>query len=170
MSPRLSFCALSGLLALAGCGFSPLYGDSGATPVSAQLEQIRVENIPDRPGQILRDTLQDDLQRQGAPVTQLYALSVSYNVAAEGIGIQADTSSTRVRYVASASWTLTPIGQPGAAMATGQAISEDAENTVDNQYFAAELEANTINQQLADELAAQITDQVAVFFKNHPQS
>jgi len=157
-------------LALAGCGFSPLYGDSGATPVAAQLEQIRVENIPDRPGQILRDTLQDDLQRQGAPVTQLYALSVSYNVAAEGIGIQADTSSTRVRYVASASWTLTPIGQPGAAMATGQAISEDAENTVDNQYFAAELETNTINQQLADELAAQITDQVAVFFKNHPQS
>jgi hypothetical protein len=40
---------------------------------------------------------------------------------------------------------------------------------VDNQYFASELETGTINQQLADELAAQITDQVAVFFKNHPQ-
>jgi len=157
-------------LALSGCGFAPLYGDSGSgTAVAPQLEQVQVENIPDRPGQILRDSLQDDMQRQGAPVTQIYALSVSYNIAAEGIGIQADTSSTRVRYVASASWTLTPIGQPGATLASGQAISEDAQNTVDNQYFAQELATNTINRQLADELAAQITDEVAVYFKSHPQ-
>ena len=170
MSPKHSFCAVAGLLALSGCGFTPLYGDSGdATPVAAQVEQVRVENIPERAGQMLRDTLQDDMQRQGAPVTQLYALNVSYNVAAEGIGIQPDTSSTRVRYVASASWSLAPIGQPDTPVAQGQAISEDAENTVDNQYFASELETGTINQQLADELAAQITDQVAVFFKNHPQ-
>jgi len=157
-------------LALSGCGFTPLYGDAGgATPLAAQLEQVQVENIPERQGQVLRDTLQDDMQRQGAPVTQLYALKVDYGVTEEGIGIQPDTSSTRVRYVALASWTLTPIGQPGVAMASGQAISEDAENTVDNQYFAAELENGTIDQQLADELALQITDQVAVYFKTHPQ-
>jgi len=159
------------LLTLSGCGWAPLYGDSGAgATVAGQLEQVRVENIPERTGQILRDTLQDDLQRQGAPVAQLYTLNVNYGIAAQGIGIQTDTSSTRVRFIASASWTLAPIGQPGVALAHGQAISEDAENTVVNQYFGQELETNTINQQLADELAAQITDQVAVFFKNHPQS
>jgi len=170
LSPKHRNLVFAGLLALSGCGFAPLYGDSGSgTAVAPQLEQVQVENIPDRPGQILRDSLQDDMQRQGAPVTQIYALSVSYNIAAEGIGIQADTSSTRVRYVASASWTLTPIGQPGATLASGQAISEDAQNTVDNQYFAQELATNTINRQLADELAAQITDEVAVYFKSHPQ-
>jgi LPS-assembly lipoprotein len=153
---------------LAGCGFSPLYGDDGAaTPVSAQLEQVQVAQIPERTGQMLHDTLQDDMQRDGAPVAQLYTLTVDYNINQQGIGIQEDTSSTRTRFVATATWTLAPIGEPDKAMATGSATTEDAENVIDNQYFASELEDNTVNRQLADEIAAQITSQVAVYFKTH---
>ena len=70
---------------LAGCGFSPLYGDDGAaTPVSAQLEQVQVAQIPERTGQMLHDTLQDDMQRDGAPVAQLYTLTVDYNINQQG--------------------------------------------------------------------------------------
>jgi LPS-assembly lipoprotein len=170
LSPNLKRAlSLLALSFLAGCGFTPLYGGGGDDSVAAQLEQIRVQNIPERQGQVLHDTLQDDLQRDGAPVTQLYTLSVSYNVDQQSIGIQQDTSSTRTRFVVTADWALAPIGQPDSPLVKGKASTEDAENTIDNQYFASELEGDTINQQLADEIAAQITSQVAVYFKTHPQ-
>jgi LPS-assembly lipoprotein len=154
---------------LTGCGFTPLYGDGGAvgSSVSAQLEQVRVETIVDRTGQMLHDTLQDDMQREGAPATQLYSLNVTYEIDQDSIGIQSDTSSTRTRFVATADWTLSPIGDPGTTLAKGHASTEDAENIIDNQYFDTELEENTVNQQLADQIAGQITGQVAVYFKTH---
>jgi LPS-assembly lipoprotein len=69
--------------------------------------------------------------------------------------------------VATADWTLSPIGDPGTTLAKGHASTEDAENIIDNQYFDTELEENTVNQQLADQIAGQITGQVAVYFKTH---
>jgi LPS-assembly lipoprotein len=112
--------------------------------------------------------LQDQLQLAGAPVVQRYVLTVNYGIVSQGIGIQQDTASTRNRFVADASWTLSPIGDPAAKLASGQASTEDAENVIDQQYFAVTLETDTINQQLADEIAGQIAQQVAVYFKTHP--
>ncbi len=170
---KLSAIASAGLLALAACvlaacGFTPLYGGDTGDDVSAQLEQVKIAPIPERTGQLLQESLQDAMQREGQPATQLYVLSVNYSINAQGIGIQQDTSTTRNRYVATATWTLAPIGAPTTVMAKGNATSEDAENVIDSQYFASELEAGTVNRQLADELSAQITSQVAVYFRAHP--
>jgi len=129
---------------------------------------VAVANIPERTGQMLRQSLQDQLQAAGAPTVQHYTLNVSYAIAGQSVGIQADTSATRVRLVATASWSLTPIGQPGKKLTFGQATTEDALNVIDEQYFAQDMESSTVNQQLADEIAAQITSQVAVYFKTHP--
>ncbi len=154
--------------ALAGCGFSPLYGDGpDSTPVAQQLDQVEVANIPERTGQMLRQSLQDQLQAAGAPTVQHYSLNVSYSIAGQAVGIQADTSATRVRFIATAIWSLSPIGNPGQKLTAGQASTEDAQNVVDEQYFSQEMESNTLDQQLADEIAAQITSQVAVYFKTH---
>jgi LPS-assembly lipoprotein len=161
------FC-LTALLALSGCGFAPLYGGGGAADVARQMDEVQVADIPERPGQMLRLSLQDQLQLAGAPVVQRYVLTVNYGIVSQGIGIQQDTASTRNRFVADASWTLSPIGDPAAKLASGQASTEDAENVIDQQYFAVTLETDTINQQLADEIAGQIAQQVAVYFKTHP--
>jgi LPS-assembly lipoprotein len=158
------------LLALAGCGFTPLYGQSGDSSVAAKLDTVTVANIPARPGQMLRLSLETQLHTAGAPTTELYNLSVNYNIGANGIGVQEDSSVTRNRFTATANWTLTPIGNPTAPLATGAVSSEDAENIIDQQYFALQLEGDTINQQLADIIAAQITSEVAAYFKTHPNS
>jgi LPS-assembly lipoprotein len=160
--------AAAWLLALGACGFTPLYGGQTGDDVSAQLEQVKIAPIPERTGQLLQQSLQDAMQRQGQPTTQLYVLTVDYSINVQGIGIQADSSSTRNRYVATAKWTLAPIGAPDTVMANGNATTENAENVIDSQYFASELETGTVNQQLADQLAAQITGQVAVYFRAHP--
>jgi LPS-assembly lipoprotein len=162
--------ALAGLLALAGCGFTPLYAQNGDDAVAAKLDTIEVENIPERTGQLLRQSLETQLHAAGAPSQQDYALRVSYGIGYSQVGEQADSSFTRNRSTATATWTLTPIGDPQHPLATGEATTEDAENIIDQQYFASQEEQGTVNQQLADEIAARISQQVAIFFKTHPKA
>jgi LPS-assembly lipoprotein len=162
---------LASLAGLAACGFTPLYGDSGSAAdatVQQKMGEVSVGIIPDRTGQLLRQSLQDQLQVAGAPTQELYLLSVSYNIINESIGVQEDTSSTRQRFIATASWELSPIGNPKHPLTKGGASTENALNIIDQQYFQITLETNTINQQLANEIAAQISAQVAAYFKTHP--
>jgi LPS-assembly lipoprotein len=156
------------LLALASCGFTPLYGTTDNNSVAAQLDTVEVQNIPERPGQMLRQSLQDQLYIAGAPTQQRYILNVNYTITTQGIGVQQDTAVTRNRFIGNASWSLAPIGSPAVPLISGQASTEDAENVIDQQYFALTLETTTVNQHLADTLAAQITAQLAAYFKTHP--
>jgi len=168
LSSSRNLFALAAIGAIAGCGFSPLYGNGpDSTPVAQQLDEVAVANIPERTGQMLRESLQDQLEAAGAPTVQHYTLNVAYSIAGQAVGIQEDTSASRIRVIATASWSLSPIGQPGERLTAGQATTEDALNVIDEQYFAQELESTTLDQQLADEIAAQITSQVAVYFKSH---
>ena len=171
MSSNRNLTLLPALLSLVGslsaCGFTPLYGDNGNN-VQQQMNEVAVGIIPNRPGQILRQSLQDQLQLAGAPTQELYLLSVSYSINVQAIGIQQDTSASRQRFTATATWSLAPIGNPGTPLTRGLASTEDALNIIDQQYFAITLESNTINQQLADEIATQISAQVAAYFKTHP--
>jgi LPS-assembly lipoprotein len=163
--------ALVGLAALCGCGFSPLYAQGGdSTPVAARLDTVEVANIPERTGQLLRQSLQTQLHTAGAPGEQDYQLSVSYAIDNAQIGEQADSSFTRQRFTARATWKLAPIGDPAHPLATGQATTEDALNVIDQQYFAEKLETDTVDRQLANEIAARITTQLAVYFKTHRQA
>jgi LPS-assembly lipoprotein len=171
LNPRL-FATLP-FLALAACGFSPLYGGGGGgagNTVASRLDTVNVQNIPDRPGQELREALETQLHAAGAPTVQAYSLNITYSITTAGIGVLEDTATTRNRFTAVAQWTLTPIGAPEAPLTQGTATTQDAANIVDQQYFALNLETNTINQHLADELAAQITSQLATWFKTHPDS
>jgi LPS-assembly lipoprotein len=166
-----ALAVLAGLCALTACGFTPLYGDNSSDAnVEQKMDEVSVGIIPDRTGQLLRQSLQDQLEVAGAPTQQLYLLSVSYSIISQATGIQEDTSATRERFTASASWALAPIGNPFKPLAKGGASTEDALNIIDQQYFQITLETNTVNQQLANEIAAQISAQVAAYFKTHPNA
>jgi LPS-assembly lipoprotein len=158
------------LLALAGCGFTPLYGGEAGDSASARLDAVTVQNIPERTGQMLRMSLETHLHADGAPTSQIYALNVSYSINTSTIGEQADSSATRNRMTGVANWTLTPIGTPAQPLATGTATAMDAANIIDQQYFALDLETDTVNQHLADQIAEQITIQLAAWFRAHPNA
>lgn len=170
MSSKLKPLLLLALLPLGGCGFTPLYGQSGDSTVAGKLDTIDVQNIPERTGQMLRLALETNLHAAGAPTEQLYSLAVSYGLGTANIGEQQDSSYTRQRFHGTAHWVLTPIGTPGKPLAQGNVMTEDALNIIDQQYFALQLETTTVQQQVANQLAAQITSQVAAYFKTHPRS
>jgi LPS-assembly lipoprotein len=154
---------------LAGCGFQPLYmpASNGAPGVAQrELAAITVGIIPDRPGQILREALQERLERGSSGVAQLYDLSVAYGIGGEGIAIQQDSSTTRIRLVARATWTLNAQDTSRRQLAQGSARSIDAYNVLDEQYFAADQENDFASQRLADAIADQITIQLAAYFRH----
>ena len=63
--PRRRMLALAAAAALSGCGFQPVYmptASGNAGVAQRELAAIQVALIPDRPGQLLRQALQDRLE------------------------------------------------------------------------------------------------------------
>lgn len=160
---------LGGLTAsLGGCGFQPVYMPSaGGSPGVAEreLSAIYVALIPDRPGQLLRQALQQRFEGADGPAKPLYTLTVGYWISGEGIGIQADTVVTRIRLFANANWNLVGRDPAQTHITNGFARTEDAVNIIDEQYFAADLQTEAAYQYLAKATAEQIGNRLAIFFR-----
>ena len=154
-------------LTLAGCGFHPLHG-GGPNSVDAKLPDIFVANIPGRPGQQLRQALQQQLAGSSDASPQGYTLQVSYALNSETLGIHGDNTSARTRIVGRANWVLSTVAPTPTALASGSARSVDGFNNIETQYFASSLAAESTYGRIAGTLADGITIQVASWFAAHP--
>jgi LPS-assembly lipoprotein len=166
--PRRGFLALGAGVTLTGCGFQPVYMPtaSGSAGVSQrELAAIAVGIIPNRPGQQLRQALQDRLEMGSSGVVHRYELDVSFGISGEGIGILSDTTATRVRLIGTATWTLVAQDPGRTRITSGSAKSMDAFNLISEQYFAADMENEAVQRRIAEALADQITLQLASFFR-----
>ncbi len=167
---RRGLLGLPVLLALPGCGFHPIYASDGAGPGPARtgLGLIAVANIPNRVGQIFRENLQARFDHGDAPAVKRYDLVVGFSLAGEAIGVQPDTTVTRVRFVGQANWTLTTRDAARATVTTGTAHATGGLNTFDQQYFAQDIETETVYRRIIESLSDQITLQLATYFDKHP--
>lgn len=158
------------LATLGGCGFRPLYGSGGEAEagVQARLAEINVQLIPERSGQLLRQALQVRLERGRAPVARRFDLSVQYVLASEAIGIQRDTSASRVRLTGVANWALLAQNAQRTTVASGSAREVDAVNVINQQFFAAELTSAAVQRRMVEALAEQIVTQLATHFARQP--
>ena len=158
------------MLLLPGCGFQPLYasGSNATGPARAGLELISVALIPERSGQLLRQALQARLDHGDAPPAKRFDLLVGFGLDAEGIGIQQDSTVTRMRWIGHASWTLITRDSARATVTAGNARAVDGLNVFDQQYFAQVNQTETVQRRIADAVAEQITAQLAAYFHSHP--
>jgi len=77
-APGKQILGLALCLLLAACGFQPMYGKkAGGRSIAAIHQSIRIENIPDRDGQFLRNMLLDRLNDAGRPADARYVLHVA---------------------------------------------------------------------------------------------
>ena len=163
---------LGGGAALAGCGFRPLYAPaaSGAPgPAAAEMAAIYVPVFADRPGQLLRQELQQRFEGTGTGTAKRYELVASIAVNAEAIAIQRDSSSSRVRLIGSAPWVLRTLSLDHAVLAQGTSRILDGYNILNQQFFAADLESEVVVRRVAAALADQISTQVGAFFLRRAQ-
>jgi LPS-assembly lipoprotein len=165
---RRAFLALGSSAALTACGFQPVYmptASGQAGPAQRELAAIHVNLMAERPGMLLRQALQERFEGSGPAVAQRYDLTVTYWMAGEIIGVQPDTTVTRVRFVGYANWSLAAQDPARTHLTDGAVRAADALNLLDSQYFAANLEVTTIQKRVAQELADQITVQLAAYFR-----
>ncbi|WP_291834787.1 LPS assembly lipoprotein LptE [Brevundimonas sp.] len=96
--------ALVASLGLAGCGFTPLYGDAGA---GTSLSRIAVTTQDDRLGYRVREQLEDALGRDGSQ-TPLWRLQTTLEQSRRPMGRRIDDTATRYELTVRGTWTLTP--------------------------------------------------------------
>ena len=139
---------------------------SGAAgPAVRELAAINVNLMPDRPGQLMRQALQDRFEGTGDVVPRRYDLAVNFWVSGQGIGMQQDNTITRTRLIGRANWTLSAQDAGHTKIVTGAARATDAENNLDTQPFNSDVETEALTKRLAEALADQITAQLAAFFR-----
>ena len=121
---RLALAALF-LVGLAGCGFTPLYGDAGA---GAALSRIAVTTQDDRLGYRVREQLEDALGRDGGQAP-LWRLETTLDQSRRPLGRRIDDTAARYELTVRGAWTLTPLNG-------GEAIA--GVETVTTTYAAAD--------------------------------
>jgi LPS-assembly lipoprotein len=148
-SPKLRVSrrlALLAGLALAACGFEPVYAPGGAA--LALRDQVLVESGTAPFDYRLRTALEDRLGPTGSPVFRLVVASTVDEVTA---AVAPDGSITRFNLTGTATWTLGVV-QGGPALASGQVSSFTSYSTT-GSTVATRAAENDARDRLAIALA-----------------
>lgn len=115
---RLISLVAAAAIALAGCGYRPLYGDRNTVPGSApagspgaasvrdRLAEVKILGIADRRGQLLRNYLLDRMNPGGEPAQARYTLAIVTTESTRITDSRADGTATRSDLVMSARFSL----------------------------------------------------------------
>jgi len=163
-SPKqlLSAVLLAGLgLALAGCGFRPMYGKSSTDPkVLQELATIQVKPIDDRAGQLLHNALLTQLNPKGEPVRPAYLLVVSLNSSDTAEATLPDDTASRNLITYTANYSLY---RKRELIAQGQSTKQASYDYL-KQHYADISAQESVNKRAADQVAEDIRNQLAAYF------
>jgi LPS-assembly lipoprotein len=129
-----------------------------------ELGLIDVAVIPERPGQLLRQALQQRMASPTEAEAKRYELSASFGVTGDIIGFQQDSTATRLRLSAASNWSLKRLDASNTLVTSGTARALDGFNIINGQYFALDLSNEATQRRLAEAVADRITLQLAAYF------
>ena len=144
---------------LAGCGFSPVYGNRAATATA--LQQVLISPIPDREGQILRNALIDRLNPRGMPGNPRYRLDVTLSESLNRLAVARDDSLVRGQISIRAQYQLIELATNQVAL-SGQSRALNSYNVGDQQLAAVVIE-NTARSNALQEVAQDIATRLSLF-------
>ena len=147
---------------LSGCGFQPVYGthDSGSSTIAA-LNDIAIDNIPDRNGQILRNDLIDRLYGKNRPSQPTYRLKVALSHSEEDLGILANATATRSLLNVTGDYVLTDA--KGNEILKGTAHSVASFDKLDQIYATVAARQDAYDRTL-HEVSEQIVNRLSLYF------
>ena len=130
MRRALALIAVAGSALLSGCGFTPLYGETG---VGTGLSRIAVTTPDNRLGYRLREQLEDAFGRDGS-AQPLYRLTTEVQQERRPLGRRIDDTASRYELTVRAEWTLTPLA--GGEAMTGVETATVTYAAADQPYAA----------------------------------
>jgi LPS-assembly lipoprotein len=154
-------------IALAACGYQPLYGEHGAanTAVTANLAEIRIEAIPDRVGQKMYNFLHERLTPEGKLAEPKYALRVRIRETVEELLYERDETATRANLTLRADYELRRLADD-EVIAKGTSRSTSGYDILSSQYAtlvskddARERNARVISDDIRTRMAVVLSDE-----------
>lgn len=164
MSSSSPLLAVALVLSLAGCGFQPLYGSRGAdgATVNQQMANIAIPVIPDRIGQLVRNTLLDQMTPYGQPGAPAYVLRVGLVENRDTQLLRFDATSSRQRYTLWADFRLMSGDQVVQQGKARSVVSYDLPDT-SSYYYTSVASQRDAEIQAADDVAQQIKTRIAMY-------
>lgn len=163
MKLNAAFTALIVSAALAGCGFTPLYGEhsvAGGPGVVAELSHVAIRQLPDRQGMRMRQVLREQLQPRGQEGPAQYDLDIALTSRVEELGVRRDATASRANFILSASFSLNEGGQPVYGDRVQSTVSY---NILDDQYATVTAQADA-EERAIREASQAIRTRLAVYF------
>lgn len=153
--------AASAVLAVAACGYKPMYGGGARnSSVARELAAINVGIVPDRIGQLMRAWIEQQVAAAGRGVPKVYDLEFATDLSTTEIGIAEDATATRANVIYSVTYRLKREGQP-VLVRTARSIT--SYNILDDQY-AAVISKEAAEERAAEDVAWQIVNGLSAWF------
>ncbi len=160
--PKFIFALLLPV-ALAACGFEPLYGREAARNIPEDFAFIQIDPIKDRVGQLLHNQLRDAINPKGVPAKPRYVLKVSLAETVQETAIQRTAFAVRANLVLNANFTLHDATTRGSLF-SGSAISTAGFAHQDAEFGTLAGEKDARERAVRD-LAEEIRIRLGVYFK-----
>lgn len=130
-------------LALAACGFEPLYRPGGQ--LDAALSRVSVEPVPGRVGQAVRNAVLDEIGAADRVRDPAWRLRIAVTDERERVAIQADETAARVNVTVAGTWSLLSAAD-GSVVDKGAVRRTVAYNVVNDQYATTIAERDALRQ------------------------
>ncbi len=154
-------------LALAGCGFRPLYGNRAVDPdVDRQLASIHVVSLSDRSGQLLRNALLPRLNPGGEPLDPRYELQVILKTSEAQVALQTDQTATRDEVTYAVSYVLY---RDKVALTKGS-FTDILSYDYLPQHYANVVAAQDVERRASEEIADELRNRMAAYFARAEQA
>lgn len=151
--------ALSALVALPGCGLSPLYSGGSSATVAQGIAAVDVPAIPGRGGWLVKNALEERFGAAGSS-TPAYRLDVRLDDTLEALGVLNDDTVSRERRILRARYQLVDLAT-GAILLDATARSDAGIDVVSSEYATIAAEQKAL-ENLAREVAERMAVQVAL--------
>lgn len=152
---------------LSACGFTPMYGSAGSAnrhQVQSTLNNIAIDNIPNREGQYLRNRLIDRFYTGGTPVSPAYTLVLSpISESKYDLDITKNANATRAELRVGTTMVLRDRAS-NAALLTRDLASSTSYNILASQFTTRVSEDNARLNAL-DALARQAEQAAVLYFE-----
>ncbi|MBK8769997.1 MAG: hypothetical protein IPM06_06160 [Rhizobiales bacterium] len=160
MRQLIPIAMLAGMaIALAGCGYRPLYGNNNGGPgVVQQLAEVSVEEQRTRAGQLVRNDL---ISAFGAGGNR-FLLKMAVVEKTDSLSSVDGTTVDRYRYRLNVSYQLVEAGT-GRAVAEGKSFTTSAYDTVQEPVSDLQAASNA-RERAAHELAQDLRLRISAFF------
>jgi LPS-assembly lipoprotein len=155
---------LAALLALTGCGLSPMYSGGGSGAVAQGLAAVEVPPIEGKAGWLMRNALNDRLGQSGTHGAPRYRLDVVLDDKLEGLGLISDDTVGRERRTLRARYQLVDLAS-GEILLDASAGSDAGIDVVSSEYATIAAE-NTALENLSKEVADSIVARLALTLRS----